>query len=194
MSLPQTTPLAQSIPSFPWRNTHIRCVFRLHKQSSIYQHPFHLKSFLSPFIHFLNTSLLRPPSAATCNKKYLKQYTFANGALFSPTSVRPTFHLLEYCIAVFLFNIPSVILNYSMFPLISNCNQHRRHNWLIFYWLVSCGLSGLWSCRRSCTRVVGWILTTQCRKPPLVVMAPATNSTATLNWPISCTQGNFTKD
>ena len=71
-------------------------------QSSIAQHTFEWSPRSVPLIHLCTASLSHPPSAATCNPRYLKQYTSSNSLLFSITCIQPPLAYLEHLITLLL--------------------------------------------------------------------------------------------
>ena len=69
-----------------------------------------LHTLLPSFI-LCTRSTSRPPSTATCNPNYLKQYTWCNSLPFSLISICPTFACLEHFIT---FRLPTFTLNFLL--------------------------------------------------------------------------------
>ena len=65
-------------------------------QSSIALLTFHSSPRFTPLIHSVSYIFFsHPPSAATCNPRYLQQSNSSNGSPFSLTCIQPTFTYLE---------------------------------------------------------------------------------------------------
>ena len=74
----------------------ISTLLGLYPQSSITQHTFQRSPCSIPSTIQCTTSLSHPPSASTCDHRYLKQSTSSYGLPFSITCIRPPFPYLEH--------------------------------------------------------------------------------------------------
>ena len=98
--------------------------FLSYPQSSNAQETFQLSPRSIPLIHSLYHILSHPPSAATCDPRYVKQSNCSsNCPPFSITCIRPPFPYLEHLITLLL---PTFTLNFLLSHTLPNSLTSRH--------------------------------------------------------------------